>query len=114
MKLTLQQVGTFSYKHICQGRKSVGRVWQHAETKVWHGLVNTPKDRVEATGATEQEAFRNVASKTFGFDNPDDLLQHNREVRQARSASKARAKRLTDDYLRTGNIDPLLKALLGK
>jgi hypothetical protein len=49
---------------ICQGRKQVGKVWQHTQTKRFHGMIG----KNEATGSTQEEAFRNVAAKAFGFE----------------------------------------------
>src|ERR1700744_5039624 len=106
MRYTLRNVG-LPHKIITQGRKRVGTVWQHADTKVWHGAIGK---HTTATGATELEAFNNVAAKVLGFENVDALRNHNARTRAKRRVSKATAQGVLDDMLR-GDFTSLDKLL---
>jgi hypothetical protein len=91
---------------IYRGRNKVGRVWQHAETKQWHGMIG----RTESTGATSGEAFRNVAARALGYDTPGQLDRYNAEVR-GRNRAAAQAGRYAAQEMLRGNFEPFVNAL---
>jgi hypothetical protein len=102
MRFTLRNVG-LPHKIITQGRKRVGTVWQHADTKIWHGAIGKT---VTATGKTEREAFDAVAAKYFGFDSAADLDAHNHAVRVSNHQRKQRARE-TLDRMMGGDLSAL-------
>lgn len=108
MRFTLRDFG-YPYKSICQGRKQVGRVWQHAETKKWHGMIG--KD--EATGATATEAFENVASKALGFNNPSEVRENNRRVRAENARNRAAVRQAINELMSGGDMFKAVDRLLG-
>lgn len=100
MKYTLKNDG-YHWLTIYRGRNKVGRVWQHAETKQWHGMIG--KD--ESTGATSADAFRNVAAKALGYDTPEEVVAHNAKVRSRNRAAAAEGRYVAQQMLR-GNYEP--------
>jgi hypothetical protein len=100
-RYTLKNNG-YAWLTICRGRKQVGRVWQHATTKRWHGMIG----RTEATGSTSSEAFQNVAAKQLGFDTPQDVHEHNSRVRRANTERRNQMRRVVNGVLQ-GDYDAL-------
>jgi hypothetical protein len=105
MRLTLKNDG-YPWRSIYRGRNRIGKVWQHAETKRFHGMIG----KTEAMGSSFEDAFRNVAAKHMGFDSVDGLERNNREVRRKNSAMRAAGRYVADEMLR-GNFEPFGKLL---
>jgi len=93
--------GTCTYYKITSGRKWIGRVYPHADGH-FVGKIGGH----EARGATAHEAFDNVGALYFGYKSVGDLQVHNRAVRQAKEAAKARARYAFDEIMK-GNFKPL-------
>jgi hypothetical protein len=94
MRFTLQDHG-YPWKVICSGRKTVGKVWQHAATRRWHGQIG----KHEGEGSTAREAFGAVASRALGYCDEHHLKAENSRVRYQRAAARARARDLMADLL---------------
>jgi len=94
-KYRLIDDGYPTFKKIMNGKKWVGRV-----AKVTDGYLGIIKGVGEAKGATESEAFRNVAAIALGFDSPAELARHNSNVRANNAAAKAKANVALDALLR--------------
>mgnify|MGYP001576202211 CR=1 FL=1 len=104
MRLRLVNNG-FSYDDIVNGRKQVGRVYQHADTKQWHAFVRTSKGREECIAPSKRQAFDQVCAQAFGFSNVNALEQHNSETRFGNRAKRAKAQHIASEMLR-GNFEP--------
>jgi hypothetical protein len=100
VRFTLRDLG-YPYKSICQGRKQVGRVWKNTE-----GTFTGKIGQDERTGATSEEAFRNVAATALGYDSVEALRSHNAQVRHANKQRRNDTRRIIDNVLR-GDFDAL-------
>lgn len=94
MGYRLRDLG-YKWKTITQGKHNVGRVWQHVETKRWHGMIG----KHEATGDTAAEAFYAVASLALGYESHEALRSHNRQVRHENKARRAQGQRELAEFL---------------
>jgi hypothetical protein len=106
MRFTLRNDGYAGFKKIMQGKKWVGRVVTHAEGG-YLGIIG----KNTARGATEVEAFREVAAKAFGCSSAAEVEARNREIRAARKHTRAIAQHAVDQFLNKGNWDPMWKLL---
>lgn len=107
MRYTLKNEG-YPWSSICKGRSRVGRVWQHAETKKFHGMIG--HDRSIADTATD--AFRAVAAKAMGYETVRDLQRHNSQVRAQNQVARAQANRAVNDMLR-GEFETVFQMIKG-
>ncbi|MET4190752.1 MULTISPECIES: hypothetical protein [unclassified Bradyrhizobium] len=101
MRYVLKNLG-YTWDTISQGRNNVGRVWQHAETKKWHGMIG----KTESTADTKVQAFDAVVSMHLGFESAAALNAHNSRVRSHNKALRAQTQRAVDEMLR-GNFKVL-------
>lgn len=77
-----------TFARVYEGRRWVGRVWQHATTRRWHGRVKAS----EGEGATAVEAFNEAGARALGFASHAALLDSNTTVRLARTRQRQRAQ----------------------
>lgn len=111
MRYRLVDVG-FPYKHIMAGRKQIGRVYKHADTKLYHGIIGN----LTSPGfKTETAAFQDVVAKHMGCPNVDEMLARMKEARRRKLIHNRRVRAIVDRVLNEGPsavprvLDELLK-----
>lgn len=101
----LEDIGA-SFMKILLGRQWVGRVYQHQETKVWHGRIKQDQGSdLVAAGSTANEAFRNVAALALGYATPADVLANNAAVRAGQRQRRKHVQYVAQE-MRDGNFKP--------
>jgi hypothetical protein len=85
----------FPYKKIMNGRKWVGRVYQHADGH-WICAINKQD---MAKGKTPNEAFRDGVAKHLGFKNVTELETVNRETARRNREHKADARQAFNRFM---------------
>lgn len=109
MRYTMKRIGsadTSPFVLYPRG-KLVGRIAPHAS-----GGFVARIGKTHARGASEHEAFERVAADALGFESPDHLRQHNRQVSAIKRERNDRARAALNEMMR-GNYAPLVD-LLGK
>lgn len=82
------RLGAETFHRINQGKKFVGRVWQHATTRQWHGKIGPH----EGSGETATRAFDETAARALGFESYAALRDHNAAQARARSRQQRGAR----------------------
>jgi len=77
-----------TFARVYQGRRWVGRVWQHATTRRWHGKIGEH----EGEGATTVEAFQEAGARALGFKSAWALRESNAAVRKTRTRRREGAR----------------------
>jgi hypothetical protein len=103
----LSRDGTVSYRKIVTGRKWVGRVYHSRTDNLFHGKIGT----LEATGASEVEAFDEVVARRFGHADAASLRAANARVRANNKAVRAKARAFADEYLNAKDLKGRFDAL---
>jgi hypothetical protein len=91
MRLTLRDAGIPAYKKICRGKKWVGRVGPTADGR-WFGKIGTTFIYADS----ERAAFDLVCAKYFGFENSQELAEHNFRVKRTNRHRRDEARYLAD------------------
>lgn len=94
---SLRNVG-LPYHHIMHNRKTVGRVFLNSETKKWIGKVGPTIEGPPMP--TPVLAFHEVVARALGFENAQELREHNARVARRNRAKRAEANDAVQKMLR--------------
>ncbi len=106
MTYRLRDLG-YPWKTICKGREHVGRVFQHATTKKYHGIIGP----VEATGDTPAEAFHEVVARDLGFANAKEWWTKSRKLLAEKKVRQHKAGTIAKEFLAATTMDGRFAAL---
>jgi hypothetical protein len=101
MRYTLKDHG-YPYKVICSNGKTVGRVYRHAETGMFHGKIGNVESPAQES---EQGAFYEVAARAMGFASFAAYRAKKQVVQQADRVARHRASQLAREYMAAGSME---------